>query len=1699
MSANHANYWQQQFEAQKTLALTVSEELASANGKAQEALQQLDDDFGAQLSAVRLERDQWRARARESEDLLAERLALAMRTPPRQTAGALAVSGAVESKSSDDGSVSEVDHASNDLKEHADTGGEDDGWERQAESAASTAHDESLNALVLAQASEIASLRRKLAASEIRARRDLDAAGASSHGFETQAARAEAELSAAERKAVQLQEDHAAQEASARRLHEEADSARAAAMSATASLRAANAEVVRMGSRLDGAEGRLASESLRLRSALADAEVQIQRHKATISALQQSVDDSRSHARDLELKHRGLQAELATTRSRSAATEADRAAADSRARQMEAQLASESRRAAAAEREVRTVTHELESDARTLRARIAEMAATHKQTVKSLSDRAAASEASRAAEAATVISLRQSFAEATRATRQRFGFQLLAAVAKAARKRAVSKRFLVLARARDQALAAASARARAREEVGKLLARKIGERDSWWRATAQALLKTAQKRARRAAAQAAEAASSGGKAIQKERIMAALATALRKAADSPSAQQAASSSSSFSKVSSAAASAHGQVVRAVRGIRFDLDAMLLAPQHRVITPDNTLASTPRDRRLASATGSGNRQQRPASAPSSREPPELASSPPAKPWHELDGPAAESGDTRNPVPVRFVTVRGLSSAQSVTRKPRTDSGSDSSRRELAAASDLGSPPALRSGATNEHHGSSTSPNAFVIPGIVSPMGSRGSEAGALDESIKSDLQSPARLRGLPSGAASSPAPRRGSASDIALVSPAPTILGDSNWLLLPTSPATSLRGSTPTTEVIARQLSEAVRAARERERAAVQAVTELRVSEATSAEAAAARHRQEQAVEKAVSRAQRELLRAVGEAEAAAISTAREAGRLQAQSEFDAEMRSTTSRFDAKLRDAVNTAVQDTQEAMRAHYEGMLASERGYYEAAQAELTAALYQQEQQHQQLTEQAQALRARVEEANVAHTAATAAERKQCDADMRAVASRVASVSSDHRFELERLREEHVEAVKALDRQHQKQLADAVAEAEAKLQRHITALVAAAASDAGRHRTDRKRAVDSAVTATRTQEASEWQERVEALQAQLADVLAAKLRSGELAQAPIQAPPLADSGHATGDAPAEEASKQADASGGVVWSGAVRSVGVDTSDLAVSPAQPAESLQPALLEPAPAAREPDATQESAALLSKMRAEVIAQFSAKLQSAAESKREALTKLADEAKLHTEMAVVEERKRAATDKELAVRRVFKRAEALMKGIEVKLKAAIEARSRAEKLSDTLSIKQEAAEMEAVKLRLKAQMFHRVSMILRLRLAVVATKFTAMHCTRISQTKRVLGRRIVLLEQRYERDVVQCKARGDVALKRAIIIEQALLQASSVLGLQNESKAFPGAAQAAISGAEASPATAALAMLDGAGTGSAALQAQDKLKATRESIIAIKVRLLEVREELHKLRQRRNEIIGGARLLDVEINLMGKQIAHSNGRSDETGASRLQRLHKNLEASAASAQRVRDEIVPLEKQHDALKDERRALKARAKAIEARVLERVVKQHMQARRVLHGAGLGPQDLLPARMGRYPEPEPLHLELLLPRHVLDVDGFAFDLGRRDYLRARAIGRATAAMQARKTGGRGRGDKQVSASELNDDDSDDEDAGCPALRVLPGALHGETAQRTLVLTDKFIKERLRSQLYDSAVGDGYTVAAAAGSVDTH
>jgi len=484
-----------------------------------------------------------------------------------------------------------------------------------------------------------------------------------------------------------------------------------------------------------------------------------------------------------------------------------------------------------------------------------------------------------------------------------------------------------------------------------------------------------------------------------------------------------------------------------------------------------------------------------------------------------------------------------------------------------------------------------------------------------------------------------------------------------------------------------------------------------------------------------------------------------------------------------------------------------------------------------------------------------------------------------------------------------------------------------------------------------------------------------------------------------------------------------------------------------------------------------------------------ESKREALEKLAAESRANVERTVADERKRAADDKLLAVSRIEKHAEAIIKGLDIKLRAAIDARERADKIANRSSDQLEEARTALIEQQIKASLFHKASMILRLRLAVAATRFTAQHCTRMVEVKRSLGRRLVLLEERYESDVTALKQRADAGIKRAYVVERCLLDVAKTLGLG-------GASASSASGAGA-----AMADLDGGGLGKEAAEAQRELRETQNRVYAIKAQLLEVRAELRVSRQRRSEVIGTAKFLDAEINLLGKQITSDGDvSSTEREATRIQRLHVRLEQEAGLAEKVRRHVVALEQQEAALKDERRALKMRARELEASVLGRVVKQHIAARAALHEAQLGPESLLPARIGKLPEPEPLQLKILMPRHCMDVDSFKYDLGRRDFLRARAIGRATSALKSRQAaaGPREEAASGATASATGRGDADNDDAGCPEVRILPAAVHGPHAAMARADEQRYIHDILHDPTYDKVVGRGYTTRAAAGQDET-
>ncbi|KAA0151176.1 hypothetical protein FNF28_07171 [Cafeteria roenbergensis] len=857
---------------------------------------------------------------------------------------------------------------------------------------------------------------------------------------------------------------------------------------------------------------------------------------------------------------------------------------------------------------------------------------------------------------------------------------------------------------------------------------------------------------------------------------------------------------------------------------------------------------------------------------------------------------------------------------------------------------------------------------------------------------------------------------------------------------------------------------------------------------------------------AVAEAERALLIKMGDAEAVAVQEAHEAGRREGEAQAEASSQSERQRLLDKLRLETNATLKAVRDASMRRAEQIVLEERRKSEAAVRDLSQALQEAEAREAQAERSTSALQARIAELQEQHLADASALRTEADRALQDVAERVETLTRKHEDELERLHEELRRASrppaadaspKAVDDDADAKREEAWRAREAELEARFSEQIIAQAEA-------HERTIQDVTW--------QWQTKHAQVQAELAEANA-------MLAAPRPRPP---SQGRLSDAPTPDAETERVRPLPVIATKAAAAAvsaqldpgspsGPEPVPKAADAGQQAEAESPECRSAAAAqqpqstggALAPDAAEASAkaaefhASVAQARAEISADFAARLQAAAQAKQAALARMEQELKEDLERAVAEERSRGAAEREQAVSRVEEHAAAAINVLEVKLRAAVQAKKRAESLADSLQVSLDVAKREAVQSAFKAELFHKVSMLLRLRLAVAAARYTAEYCSRTSEVKRALGKRIVLLESRYESDVVAHKKRADAAIKRCVSVEHALLGVASIVGLQFESSmaAASSAGHQLLTDRPGQETALTTACLDGSGTGEAARRAKRELMETQDRVFAIKAELAELREELEAARAKRDHVVGVARFLDMEINQLGRQVALSSTAANEIVASRLQRLHKRLEADLSTAEVVRSRIHELEGRIDVLKDERRGLKLRGRAIEAGVLEKVVKQHMDVRALLHATQLGPEALLPARMGRLPEPPPLRLAMLEPRHALDVDGYEYDLGRRDYLRARAVKEGAAALK-RLRSGTARASRPAGAAKASGDEEPDPDSDCPALRLLPAALFSEESKKVRQPEAEHIHDLLHSSEYEAAAGPGYGEAAARGHI---
>jgi hypothetical protein len=857
-------------------------------------------------------------------------------------------------------------------------------------------------------------------------------------------------------------------------------------------------------------------------------------------------------------------------------------------------------------------------------------------------------------------------------------------------------------------------------------------------------------------------------------------------------------------------------------------------------------------------------------------------------------------------------------------------------------------------------------------------------------------------------------------------------------------------------VLQRQLEEILQIAHDRANEQVEAAV-------SKAQADAERQllESQEASEKTKEQACEELRAQALEREAKACSEAFERGSKEAAERLEEQLRTKEQQWNSAFESEVEKRVETVRAALEEEHEAMRAKELQAMEDVVSEAEGKWKEAQTERSAMQDRAESMKQALAEALDRHVKQLEEQQGRFDEEMTSIVQQIERLAKEKEQQRQDLLREKEEALAKLLDEHKEAVERAVKEEQSKGDAAVEAAI----------QREREALTEEIQAIKQVQKTSmeEYQERIslemtgriQVLQDQLAEALV------ELANVRRE--------HPEGTRAAEPAAAEEDAGSPV--------------SAAAGPEMISVGIQ---AEPEGASiRQAD---ETATLLSSQRAEITAMFQARLERAAESRRELIQQMQQEARVALEHKVAEERKRAADDKEAAIKRVYEQAEKIVHGLEKKLESAIRARNVAEDMVDKFSVHQEELEQAVEKNRFKAELFHKTSMILRLRLAVAATTYTGMYASNIAVVKRTLGQRVVLLERRYEQDVSLLKRRADTAILRAHSAERSLLEIAKILGLELLSRAMkPGTIAQGGS---------LLSLIDGAGTVRLAHETQEELARTNDQINEHKAEIASLRERLRGKVQQRAEILGGARVYDAEINMIGKQIGHSNAMLNERDTSRMHRMHGKLEGLAAAAERIAPEIDRIDARLADLKDTRRALKLRARELENRFLSQVVKQHLQARASLLKAGLTASSLLPAQIARTPSPEPLELHILMPRTVLDIQDFEFDLGRRDYLRGHAIEMARRERARRELEERRKSAFAGVVEDTPPDDDDEEDGlfemddVCPSLRVLPLQLYSDEHASSTLATDLQVREALCDPVYNLVVGEGYVESCWDGTV---
>lgn len=1649
MSANHANYWQRQFQSQQQLTDDLSGQLDVLSTQHAEALRELSSEGQGQVELLQRERDLWRTRAREAEDRLRGTLAARVtkaESPATQAAGdgqrgLSALQPQAEPSTAGEVAESAKHPPSTPGNLGIGGGASDSGsdWEDGPirPSTLGALGDAEGPPIDAAKAEEVPSPAQAAAPGDLPASDPVKSAA-------TIATLSQANT-ALEAKVRSVSRMLADAEARLRRDRAALDDARTRAIKAESQARAA------------------AFQSAQ--TAIDEANRTADRARAQERESASAADEARSEAAVLRLRLHRAEGLVTSLRTKVQGLEAAAHAAAAREREMATQLSAESHRGAVAEGETRSATSQHEADIRRLRIALATVHAEKAEAIIRLSSRAADAEAARAWDASDFTKRRESLLHEVREARASAGALLLRQVATSWVRRGLRRAWARMqwAVASTRSNEVASRRARAARDLA--MEARLSERDEQWRTAFDAALRKAQSLARKHASRAVELASSAARSLQRDITAASLAEALQQAEGVEQGQSSATVESKHGPAERRVTlrTAAAAVSQEIRKIRFS-KAALLPPQllrqgdpAPMARPATSAADMRHSLRSTLAPPLEARAFQSTRAPTDGRP--------------------TSAPYGNPLPLRpgGAGARG-SGVASLRRRPQARIFRTSSEDTLgghALHDDLG--------------GSLDRPGDL----LVTPMAgrTRANEGGG------SPFASPSALA---SGFGRS-TPRAGTPTS-GSVGPSSVMLERAGPGWLQPTPGTPGSALGLFTHDIQRALERA-RADEARRRELAEDAAEQAQSQALMATATA-----QKTIGEAVAEAERALLIKMGDAEAVAVQEAHEAGRREGEAQAEASSQSERQRLLDKLRLETNATLKAVRDASMRRAEQIVLEERRKSEAAVRDLSQALQEAEAREAQAERSTSALQARIAELQEQHLADASALRTEADRALQDVAERVETLTRKHEDELERLHEELRRASrppaadaspKAVDDDADAKREEAWRAREAELEARFSEQIIAQAEA-------HERTIQDVTW--------QWQTKHAQVQAELAEANA-------MLAAPRPRPP---SQGRLSDAPTPDAETERVRPLPVIATKAAAAAvsaqldpgspsGPEPVPKAADAGQQAEAESPECRSAAAAqqpqstggALAPDAAEASAkaaefhASVAQARAEISADFAARLQAAAQAKQAALARMEQELKEDLERAVAEERSRGAAEREQAVSRVEEHAAAAINVLEVKLRAAVQAKKRAESLADSLQVSLDVAKREAVQSAFKAELFHKVSMLLRLRLAVAAARYTAEYCSRTSEVKRALGKRIVLLESRYESDVVAHKKRADAAIKRCVSVEHALLGVASIVGLQFESSmaAASSAGHQLLTDRPGQETALTTACLDGSGTGEAARRAKRELMETQDRVFAIKAELAELREELEAARAKRDHVVGVARFLDMEINQLGRQVALSSTAANEIVASRLQRLHKRLEADLSTAEVVRSRIHELEGRIDVLKDERRGLKLRGRAIEAGVLEKVVKQHMDVRALLHATQLGPEALLPARMGRLPEPPPLRLAMLEPRHALDVDGYEYDLGRRDYLRARAVKEGAAALK-RLRSGTARASRPAGAAKASGDEEPDPDSDCPALRLLPAALFSEESKKVRQPEAEHIHDLLHSSEYEAAAGPGYGEAAARGHI---